>query len=168
MTEKPNNQPTNEPAIAPAQDAATISIYCPPMAIYADGPGHKRTAAEPMVATIKFPDLGELVIPNVVIPPTEVVRIRPWYWQVAPCVGVGEDKAGNSISVFLPAEQVLFDLRKMTMVAQAITAVVGLMLASDEHWTGYVVFPDCPTNLLARPETAEAVTAVGTLTKAKE
>jgi len=165
MTEKPNNQPTNEPAIAPATDEATISIYCPPMAIYADGPGHKRTAAEPMVATVTFPGLGELVIPNVVIPPTEVVRVDPFRWRVDPCVGGGTDKAGNSISVFLPPEQVLFDLKKMTMVAQAITAFVGLMLANEEHWTGSVVFPDCPTDLLARPETAEAVTAVGTLTK---
>ena len=126
----------------------------------------RRTAEEPMVATIAMPDGSTVVIQPVTIPPTNVIRKRPFsflQWEVAACVGSGGNSDG-SLVVKLPKEPVVLDLARMVMVAQAIDAPTELVLADGTTWRGSVRFPDCPTNgLFADPMIAEAVTAKGTL-----
>ncbi len=135
---------------------AKVSLYCPPMPVNVVNFRLRRTAAEPMTATIDFYGGEGLLIQNVVIPPTDVHRKGLLHWEVDPCVGEGE-----GIKVELPAEPVLFDLHSFSMVAQAITAKVTLTLADGSVGVGTVLFPDCKTDLLTG--IAEAVTAVGSV-----
>ncbi len=142
---------------------AKVSLYCPPMPVSVVNLRLRRTAAEPMTATIDFEDHTGLLIQNVVIPPTDVHRKGLLHWEVDACVGIGgfvnNGVIGDYITVELPAEPVLFDLHSFSMVAQAITAKVTLTLADGSVGVGTVLFPDCKTDLLTG--IAEAVTAVG-------
>jgi hypothetical protein len=144
---------------------ATVSVFCPPMQIVAVDSGHKKTAAEPMVATIALPS-KTIVIPNVVIPPTLVVKQRLWRWLVSACVGQG-NTADASIVVQLPPELTLWDWGALTMVAQPVVAPVTLLLADGSRWTGSVDFPACRiSNILSSVNIAEAITATGSLSQA--
>ena len=138
---------------------AQLSIYCPSMPVHSVNRKLRRTAAEPMVATITFEDGSTLAINPVTIPETDVHRLGLLHWQVDACIGSGNDGANNFISVSLPVEPVLFNLQDFTMVAQAIVADVLLLLANGVSWTGTVTFPDCPTDLMTG--TAQAITATG-------
>ena len=138
---------------------AKLSLFCPPMPVSAVNLKLRRTAAEPMTATIDFADGTVLIIQNVIIPPTDVHRKSILHWQVDACVGEGKDLLGNRIEVHLPIEPVLFDLATFSMIAKAITAPVTLTLANGQVATGSVVFPDCHTNIMTG--VAEAITAVG-------
>ena len=142
---------------------ATISIYCPPMAIYKINGKLHRTAAEPMIATMWFDDGTYQIISGVIIPPTLVnkVPLTVLTWKVQPCEGAD---AARQIVVTLPAELVVFDIMAATMVARAIPADVVLK-RQDGIWKGVVIFPDCPTDLFSHPTQASAVTASGTLTR---
>lgn len=149
----------------------TVSLYCPPMAIYRDPRGGilaHRTAAEPMTATIVMPDGSVLTIGGVLIPATEVdlVSIVELLWRVRACVGTNESARRPSeppFTVKLPPEDTRFEMAALTMVALAIDAPT-VMVDGRDLWEGSVRFPDCRVDLLKNPMVAEAVTAVGSLT----
>ncbi len=140
---------------------AAVSIYAPAMLVRPLNRKLRRTAAEPMVATITFEDGSTLVIDPVTIPETDVHRLGLLHWQVDACSGMGTDDKGNSLVVNLPVEPVLFSLQDFAMVAQAIPATVTLTLDNGDVWSGEVVFPDCASNLITG--VAESVTAEGTI-----
>lgn len=139
---------------------ATVSLYCPPMKIAKVNGELRRTAAEPMTATIVLDDGTKYTIPDVTIPPTLVRKCGLLSWEVDPCVG---QDASEIVVVKLPSEPVHFELEYLTMVAEAINAPLTFTLPSGDVWEGSVRFPDAPFNLLTQE--AEAVTATGTLTK---
>jgi hypothetical protein len=147
-----------------AMPTAALSLYCPPMPINKVSRGFRRTVAEPMKATITFEDQTQVVIENVVIPPTEVHRIYPLYWIVHACIGAGQQN-GYALEVELPQEASVWRWRDLTMVALSITAAAMLTCPDGRVYEGDVVFPDCRVNLLVDPNVAEAVTATGTLTQ---
>lgn len=138
---------------------ATISLFCPAMPVRAINRKLRRTAVEPMIATITFDDGTTLIINPVTIPETDVNRLGLLHWQVDTCVGYGKDVNGNIIFVYLPVEPVLFSLQDFAMVAQAIPAAVTLTTARGDMWKGEVVFPKCASSLLTG--IAESVTATG-------
>ncbi len=125
--------------------------------------GHKRTAAEPMKATIRLPSGDFIIIRDVIIPETPVTKIRPWYWLVSACTGQGETFEGK-LTTNLPPEPTTWSFWDFTMVAQPIDSPTLLVLADGSRWTGSVTFPRCRiSNILGDPNLAEAVVATGTL-----
>jgi hypothetical protein len=138
----------------------TISIYCPKMKITKINGKLHKTAAEPMRVTIMWDDGTTTIIPDVIIPITEVDRIGLLHWRVKRCVGADKD---NYVIVSLPEEDVCFRLLKFGMVAVAINALVITNLPGKGQWSGEVEFPNCRTGIFTM--TAAAVTANGLLTK---
>lgn len=138
----------------------TISIYCPPMLITRDGDGLKKTAAEPMVATITLQDTT-LTIP-IMIPPTLVKRKSMFQWMVDACTAFGADVEENVLTVDLPEEPTVFDVQTMTLTAKSITANGTLVLSNGQIGQVIIVFPDCKVDLF--PLQAEAITALGSIT----
>lgn len=133
----------------------TVSLYCPAMAVLPVDGCLKRTAAEPMTAKLTWESDGSRTVPNIIIPPTDIVRIGLLHWQVADCVG---QDAGGLVFVQLPAEPVFWDAEEFTMVAQPITAPITIKI-NGTTYRGFVQFPACKTNLLTG--VAESVTATG-------
>ncbi len=145
---------------------ASIQFDCPQMAIRKVDGTHKRTAAEPMTATIWLPDSGRrIIIPNIVIPETVVKKIGWLYWLVDACIGKGSS-TGGSVTTELPPEQTTWSWSDFTMVARSIQARTSMILDDGSTWIGSVVFPDCRiSNLLGSIQYAEPVIAKGVLTK---
>lgn len=145
-------------------NTASLSLFCPEMQIHRDGPSHKRTASEPMRATIFLPgETDPLIIPEVTIPPTVVTKERFWRWLVAACVGQGET-ADATLIVRLPPELAVWSWPDWTMVAVSIDAPTVLLLADGTRWEGSVNFPPCRiSHLFSDPNLAEPITAVGRL-----
>ncbi len=143
--------------------AGRVSIYCPPMRITRVDRKTKRTAAEPMIATIWLPSNPErqLTIRNVVIPETLVHRVSMFHWRVDQCTGSGLDN-GNQLTVTLDAEDVEFDLQDFQIVAKAVRGVGTLTLADGQVGSVDVMFPDCVTDLFSM--VASSVTAEGLVT----
>ncbi len=126
--------------------------------------GHKRTAAEPMKATIRLPTGDFIIIRDVIIPETPVTKIRPWYWLVSTCTGQGETFEGK-LTTNLPPEPTTWSWSDFTMVAQPIQAPTLLVLADGSQWSGLVTYPACKiSGILQSVQIAEAVVAVGLLT----
>lgn len=138
--------------------AVSVKLYCPPMAIYGDGPSLKRTAAEPMKASLTFDNGLATTIDNVIIPPTEVRRLHRLYWEVDACVG-----QGGGLQVYLPKEAAVWRFSAMSMVALSIVAKTVLTMPDGSVWQGQVTFPDCRIEIAKSPMIAEAITATGTL-----
>ena len=143
-------------------------FYCPPMPVDRDGPGHKRTQAEPMRFTATEGGVLLVKIDPVIIPPTGVQRIhraipffRKMKWMVDPCIGAGEDDLAR-VLVELPEEPVVMEKidGKWWIVAKEIIAPTTMWLAGRVA-KGRVKFPDCKTDL--RTKVASAVTAIGEL-----
>ncbi len=147
-------------------NTASISLACPEMQIAYVDSGHKRTAAEPMRATIFLPgETDPLIIPAVTIPPTTVVKQRFWRWLVDACVGQGETPEATLI-VRLPPELTVWSWPDLTMVAVSIDAPTTLLLADGTRWEGSVTFPVCRiSGLLQSTQIAEAITAQGRVTQ---
>ena len=140
---------------------ATISLYCPPMPIYNDGVGLKRTGTEEMVATISLPNVGQLVIKNVAIPPTLVHRVGLMVWQVEACGAYGTDADGAVLALLYPAELTVIQGRHL--IAKSITITGTLTLPDGTVGQVKLVQPDCACTLFPPPIEAQAVTAAGTV-----
>ena len=127
----------------------------------------KLTDPEPMVATITFDDGTELVINQVVIPPTPVRRTHllqnPFHWTVDACVGKGDDGHGNSLVVDLAVEQCDFVPSEGTVCALPMPYVCTLTLADGRVAKGTLIPPNCPIDLLSIPIAATPLTLEGTL-----
>lgn len=144
-------------------DAAYVSLYCPPMPVTRVGFRLRRTAAEPMQATISFQSQEGMIvnISRVVIPPT-FVRWQNWLsWAVDACEGDGAEN-GYRLLDKLPVEPVL--LEGFSMVAKAMDTDCTLWTPDGRVFRGSMHYPDCPTNIFTG--IAPAVTAKGKLTLA--
>jgi len=130
--------------------------------------GLRRTAEEPMVCTLTWPNGVVQRITNVDIPPTDVDRLGFGKWQVRKCVG--QDVAKQCV-VELPEEHVLLDETgapwQWTFDAQPIKAPItitvpdGWGLTMGSVGIGTVLFPLCKTNLFTG--VAEEVHALGSV-----
>lgn len=139
---------------------SSLTLYCPRMAINRVNGQLKRTAIEPMVATLG----GVQLLRPVNIPETYVREPHPWnplYWLVDPCVGTG-----NGLTVSLPEEPSTWDFRLAKMIARSIVAAV---IYEPDDLTmptmhGTVTFPDCPIDdVLLQTCYAQVITAEGTI-----
>lgn len=146
--------------------SCNVSLYCPPMEIYAVDGQHKRTAAEPMVATITWPSGAIRKIRDIIIPPTIVDKQRLWRWVVEKCRGANESE---TFVTNLPEELTTLNwsslfLLKPTMTAQPIDAPTTLRLPDGSVWCGPVHWGPCTVrNILGPVQTADKITATGTL-----
>jgi hypothetical protein len=143
---------------------AYLVIECPAMPIYFDGIGHKRTGTENCKVTIALCCGAQIVIENAIIPETEIVRLHERLWQVQECTLTGTNAAGDSIVLNLPLEDVKVNLVKGIAMAAAMNASGSIFLADGSAGAAAVKFPECPTNIFSRPETAAALVAAGTVT----
>ena len=152
-----------------------VKVECPPMAITQVNRKLRLTSAEPMVVTISggatFDVAVFLVIPNVLIPPTDVRKITLMHWKVDACVGKGTDFEGNTVEIDLPIEDVLFTEESLTMLingepltvfAQPINSPLTLKLKDGRIGKGSVLFPEDAEDV-AKSEAAACV-AIGTVT----
>ena len=144
---------------------ANLSLACPPMPSYKVSGKLRRTAAEPMTATVTLEDGTIIVVPNVTIPQTDVDRavLFPPRWTVRACVGESALNRFPHLRVELPAEDCVFEWMAMTMVALPIDAAATFVDVDGSVWKGTVAFPICHVDVLTNPMQAEAVTATGVL-----
>lgn len=147
-----------------------IIFLCPPMPIYFEGVGLRKTAVEPMTMTANLSGLPSP--PGVVdgnlsflvrLPPTLVCRQMPLQWLVDACQGLGDDGYGNAIVIDLPPEPCNVDIEKAQFVARSFTWTGTLTLSDGRVGKIVVVQPDCPIRLFPLPLLAAQVTAVGTV-----
>jgi hypothetical protein len=158
-----------------------VVFWWPRMAITFVSPGVKQTANEPGICFVfatqddaqvactviqaaidaGIPPLHvENSVANIpcVIPPTPVREIDHdvWDWQVDACTGTGTDDAGNTVTMQLPKEPVVWErfdgYRHKTMVAVSVDTQVTVTITNNvllgvngQTYTGTVTLPDCPT-----------------------
>lgn len=151
---------------------ATITLHCPRMKIDRVSGRLRRTHAEPMLGRLVVGG-SSLMIPDITIPPTEVDKVGPFKWRVRPCQGSYTSQSGpvRFVVVSLPEEPVLLEVDSagvLTMVAIAIMASCrvelddGRILATlGTDQSGWVRFPDCPTDNPLLDPVAQACDTTG-------